>query len=306
MSTAIAMAGPAWSEAAPVYDVEAFEMAADQGHELPLPPPPSPEHSFVPEHGSQSSNRTVSTATMGIQQRVRRMEQQITNIQNSDTPMMVESLQNQVKVLRGQVEELTHQLQQTQSRQKNMYADLDKRLTEVMASSRAAVIADADSDMKTVEGKRVVDKKPLPNPVKHAKKKHANQPDVAEEQKIYQKAYDLIKARKYSEAVDALKGMLKKYPTGQFASNAHYWLGELYGLMGQNEKALDEFTTVLKEFPNSPRVSDAQLKIGLLLAAQSQWAAAKKAFRNVINKYPGTASSRLASEQLKQISKAGH
>lgn len=306
ITSAILVSSPVWAEAAPVYDVEAFEVAADHTRELPLPPPPSPENSFVPEQSSHSSNRTVSTANMGIQQRVQRVEQQVANMQNSDTPMMVESLQNQIKVLRGQVEELTHQLEQVQTQQKSMYADVDKRLTEVLATSKAAVIADSDSEMKTVEGNRVIAKKPEPEKKTSTAARKSVQPDVAEEQKIYQTAYDLIKARKYSDAVDALQGMLKKYPSGQFASNAHYWLGELYGLMGQNEKALDEFAVVLKEFPNSPRVSDAQLKIGLILAAQSQWASAKKAFRTVINKYPGTASSRLASEQLKQIKSAGH
>ena len=61
---------------------------------------------------------------------------------------------------------------------------------------------------------------------------------MAEEQQIYQTAYNLIKAKKYNEAVTALQKMLQKYPSGQFASNAHYWLGELYGLMGKNDQAL--------------------------------------------------------------------
>ena len=139
-----------------------------------------------------------------------------------------------------------------------------------------------------------------------AAKSTDNQPNVAEEQQIYQTAYSLIKAKKYNDAVDALQKMLKKYPSGQFASNAHYWLGELYGLMGKNDQALAEFGTVVKTYPDSPRVSDAQLKLGLIYASQTKWSDAKTAFKRVINHYPGTASSRLASEQLKQIKQAGH
>ena len=116
----------------------------------------------------------------------------------------------------------------------------------------------------------------------------------------------MIKAKKYNEAVSALQNMLKKYPSGQFASNAHYWLGELYGLVGKHDQALTEFETVVTKFPDSPRVSDAQLKIGLIYATQSKWSDAKSSFKKVINRYPGTASARLASEQLKQIKQAGH
>jgi tol-pal system protein YbgF len=100
--------------------------------------------------------------------------------------------------------------------------------------------------------------------------------------------------------------MLKKYPSGQFASNAHYWLGELYGLMGKNDNALSEFDTVLNTYPDSPRISDAQLKVGLIYASQSNWSGAKSAFKKVINRYPGTASARLAAEHLKQIKQAGN
>ena len=134
----------------------------------------------------------------------------------------------------------------------------------------------------------------------------ADQPNVAEEQQIYQTAYDLIKAKKYNEAVKTLQGMLQKYPSGQFASNAHYWLGELYGLMGKNDQALTEFSSVVQNYPQSPRVSDAQLKVGLIYATQMKWPDAKSAFKKVINHYPGTTSSRLAAEQLKQIKQAGH
>lgn len=133
-----------------------------------------------------------------------------------------------------------------------------------------------------------------------------SEPNVAEEQQIYQTAYNMIKQKKYNEAARALQKMLQKYPSGQFAANAHYWLGELYGLMAKNDQALTEFTAVVKTFPDSPRVSDAQLKLGLIYASQFKWPEAKTSFKKIINRYPGTASARLAAEQLKQIKQAGH
>lgn len=137
-------------------------------------------------------------------------------------------------------------------------------------------------------------------------KSNDQQPNVAEEQQIYQTAYDLIKAKKYNEAINALQKMLQKYPSGQFAANAHYWLGELYGLLGKNDQSAVEFGAVVKNYPDSPKVADAQLKLGLIYAAQFKWSDAKLSFKKVINHYPGTASARLAAEQLKQIKEAGH
>src|SRR5690606_20544436 len=114
------------------------------------------------------------------------------------------------------------------------------------------------------------------------------------------------KAKKYNDAVTVLQEMLQKYPSGQFASNAHYWLGELFGLLNKNDQALTEFGTVVKSYPSSPRVSDAQLKVGLIYASQLKWKDAKLALKSVVNHYPGTSSAKLATEQLSQIKQAGH
>ncbi len=250
---------------------------------------------------------SVSTANMSPDQRMRRLEQQLSNLQNSQSAAHVESLQNEVQTLRGQIETLNHQIDKMQTQQKAAAAAPAVDQSKTLADSTPAAAADTEALPTVVpvskKSKKSLATKALPGTGLDATK---DQPNVAEEQKIYQTAYDYIKAKKYTEAVTALQEMLKKYPSGQFASNAHYWLGELYGLMGKNDNALEEFTTVISKFPGSPRVSDAQLKVGLILAAQSKWPDAKKAFKTVINTYPGTASSRLASEQLKQIKTAGH
>jgi tol-pal system protein YbgF len=336
------VATPVFSESAPVYDVDAMPQQMDGSDanqpDYPLPPPPGQENAFVPVPSSNpapvSNNleqRRVNAAPLSTEQRLRKMEQQIANMQGSESSAQVEALQNQVQSLRGQVEELTHQLKQMQTQQKSMYSDLDKRLNskktsksevnsqekspektseETDFSDEAGVIPSAPkSSRKTAQTKS--DAKPSNAKASDeadasTPKSEEEQPNVAEEQQIYQTAYNLIKEKKYSEAVDALQSMLKKYPSGQFASNAHYWLGELYGLMGKNDQALSEFSTVVKSYPSSPRVADAQLKIGLIYATQSKWSDAKAAFKKVINRYPGSASSRLATEQLKQIKQAGH
>ena len=333
---------PAFAESAPVYDVDSgFDNApADQGQQQDLlPPPPGQEGAYVPSSQQQDLQPMPMSAPttaqrppqihLSMEQRVQRMEQQIDNMQTGDSSERLNSLQNQVQSLRGQLEQLNHQLQQMQNQQKSMYSDLDKRLVQTQQTasrkkSNTSAIAANSSDSPTIEAspeatkpntkllshkktKTPLAEKPTePLKVASIAKSTSSQPDVAEEQEIYQTAYNMIKAKKYNEAVNTLKGMLQKYPSGQFASNAHYWLGELYGLMNKNDQALDEFGTVVKTFPNSPRVSDAQLKVGLILAMQSKWVDAKAAFKKVMSRYPGTASARLAGENLKQIKQAGH
>ncbi len=270
------------------------------------------EQQVASDQTAKSAGMSVSTENLTPEQRMRRLEQQLSNMQNNNgNPAQVEALQAEVQSLRGQVEQLNHQLEKVQAADKAPAAKTAKPATEVASAAGADVDPEVSPDDQPVPAKKKSSKAKASadsttQTTAGAADVTKGQPDVAEEQKAYQAAYDLIKAKKYPEAVSTLQGMLKKYPSGQFASNAHYWLGELYGLMGKHDEALNEFSTVIEKFPGSPRVSDAQLKVGLILAAQSKWADAKKAFNRIINTYPGTASSRLASEQLKQIKLAGH
>lgn len=347
MAALFGAATPSWSESAPVFDVDTFESGPEQSdQDLPMPPEmgdesvaagqhqavgvgSEPDDSTVAAESSpkpmmgpqsvgvvqrneppapmQGSGVSVSTENMSPEQRMHRLEQQLTNLQNSQGVAQVESLQTEVQSLRGQLETLTHELDKMRTDEKARLASGGTPAAGVGVDKPEA----SKPAKSVVIGKKSGSKKPHVSETDElsggaAADVKKNQPNVAEEQQIYQTAYDLIKAKKYNDAVTALQGMLKKYPTGQFASNAHYWLGELYGLMSKHENALDEFRTVISKFPDSPRVSDAELKVGLILAAQSKWSDAKKAFKKVINTYPGTAPARLASEQLKQIKLAGH
>lgn len=281
--------------------------------------------------------------SMSLEQRMSRAEQQINNMQGKDVSDKIDTLQAEIQSLRGQVDQLTHQLQQAQTQQHKMYSDLDQRINSSQKGSNkklAAITPDDTIAPSTVNNQDTATPPASPViPVKTksnaktaqlnkktkvvtetktttasasttaatpAPKSDAQQPNVAEEQQIYQTAYDLIKAKKYNEAINALQKMLQKYPSGQFAANAHYWLGELYGLLGKNGQSASEFNAVVQTYPDSPKVSDAQLKLGLIFAAEFKWIEAKSAFKQVINHYPGTASARLAAEQLKQIKEAGH
>jgi tol-pal system protein YbgF len=342
----LGIAMPVFAESAPVYDADAmpqqFDNSPDQAQQdMPPPPPAAPgqESAFVPvqpgaQSGAQSGapNLQVSPAasaspasSMGVEQRIKRLEQQV---ESANSTARIDALQSQVQSLQGQVEQLTRQLQVAQSQQKTMYADLDKRLGQSASKGADASLSGADdvtaattpvakSARKTAlkqVAKVGTDEKAASETgtvgavaSKSSESKNSDdQPNVAEEQQIYQTAYNLIKSKKYNDAVVALQNMLQKYPSGQFASNAHYWLGELYGLMGKNDQSLTEFGLVVKNYPDSPRVSDAQLKIGLIFASQSKWSDAKLSFKKVVSHYPGTASARLASEQMKQIKQAGH
>lgn len=348
-------AKPVLAESAPVYDADSlppFDQGSDsRGSDVP-PPPPAPlasndqDSGFVPMQGDAESfpaeePRRVtrsqpvvsnSPASSPSAERIRRLEQQVANLQSSEKNVKIETLQNQIQALRSEIDTLNHQLQQmqkqkNQSQNQNQSTVVTKNTDSIgdndtpakedelqnkdnktnrTTSPKKTQLVKNDVTKKTSTTEESDDSKKPTEQTLEAKAPSNTQPNVQEEQEIYQTAYNLIKSKKYTDAITSLKDMLKKYPSGQFASNAHYWLGELYGLSGKSDQALTEFSTVVRDYSESPRVAEAQLKVGLIFASQSKWPDAKTALKKVVNHYPGTTSARLASEQLKQIKDAGH
>jgi tol-pal system protein YbgF len=285
----------------------------------PLIAPDQPAIASAPPQ-APAVQQQQAMQSLPMDQRVARLEQQLNNATHGDSAAKVDEMQSQMQALRGQIDELNHQIQTLQTQQKTLYTELDKRISQKGAStsvvpSPSSDEASAETDSNTPAGTikpKVKSKTKTAKAAETTKSAEAAtttasaQPNTAEEQEIYQTAYSQIKAKKYSEAAATLQNMLQKYPSGQFAANAHYWLGELYGLMNKNDQAITEFDMVVKNYPDSPKIADAQLKLGLLYAAQFKWPDAKTSFKKVIANYPGTSSARLASEQLKQIKQTGH
>lgn len=307
---------------APVYDVDTLSTASGGSENAVIQPEGGASGSkAAPVVPLISSSSASTSSSLSADQRISRLEQQLASAQSSEDSHRVSSLQTEVQGLRAQVEELTHRLQEVSTQQQTQRQDAaEKRqlskVTEPTMSHMPRVNDDEGQPVeKSTANKSATEKKGPASKALASKKSPTSekaasvpveQPNSAEEQAVYQTAYNLIKAKKYNEAIATLQKMLSKYPSGQFAANAHYWLGELYSLTGENGKAAAEFSTVVKQYPSNPRVADAELKLGLISATELKWADAKLAFTKVMHKYPGSSSARLAMEQLKQLKQAGH
>lgn len=205
----------------------------------------------------------------------------------------IDVLEKEMRELRGIIEVQQHVISQLQDSQRTMYRDLDSRLTQVKSHLQTPDTV-AGSDTTVEKG----DAKPGDQ---------ANlELDHTQEQKIYALAYNLIKAKKYTQATAALKAYLSEFPQGHYAVNAHYWVGELSLLSGKKRQATHEFNMVVKNYPDSSKVPDAMLKLGYIYAEEGQWHAAKSQFDSIMHKYPNSSSSRLADQRLRQLKAQGH
>jgi len=72
----------------------------------------------------------------------------------------------------------------------------------------------------------------------------------------------LLKERDINAAAQAFKQHVIDYPASPYTANAHYWLGEIYLLQGQDEMARQAFTLVVEQHPKHSKAMDATFKLG--------------------------------------------
>ncbi len=102
----------------------------------------------------------------------------------------------------------------------------------------------------------------------------------------YEDALDLVKKKKYDDALEALAGYLVRYPGDANADNAMYWRGECYYAKGDYVRAAEQFEGVVARFPHGNKVPDALLKLGLSQRAMGDRDKARETFDRLRKSYP--------------------
>jgi len=166
-------------------------------------------------------------------------------------------LQEEVRQLRGLVEELSYELQRVKQRQMDDYLDLDRRLSAQQSGRAPADLAvHADTDL-SVDSSAQNDATVT---VDSSSDVAINAEEIA--QSYAQASNLLLRQRDINAAALAFKQHVVDYPNSPYTANAYYWLGEIYLLQGQDEMARQAFTTVVEQYPTHGKALDGTFKLG--------------------------------------------
>ncbi len=206
----------------------------------------------------------------------------------------LEQLQLEVQQLRGVVEEQGQIIDELKGRQNNIYTDLDQRLQALTGGTQAA-----EPPMPAVAPAKRSPVAPPP-PAADRAAAEAAEPVLSEKQ-LYQEAYETLRNGHNTQAISAFKALLEQFPSGEYADNAQYWLGEAYKVNQDADAARAAFGKVVELYPNSPKVPDALLKLGYIELDQNNPAKARDYLTRVKVNYPGTTAAHLAAKKLMQL-----
>lgn len=273
-----------------------------------------------------------STAKPSLEERMDHVEKLLENKVTIDTLNEIESLKNEVQVLHGKVDEQQHALEELSKKQEKLFLDLEQKINQSAKSSgQAAVPATGKYSSPataysgpTATVKTSVDKNSSgvgsgisgssnvvnsPSPSVPPTQGALPASSAVSEQEMYNAAYKLVETKNYKDATIALQNFLWKYPDGQLAVNANYWLGEIYLSdwhkdkvnKANLDKAVGYFKTVTIKYPKHHKAADSMLKLGIIESEQGNWPAAKDYFTQLKQKYPGSSRAHMADARLKKI-----
>lgn len=258
----------------------------------------------APVYDAAGAGNSGSTSGSSLEARLSRLENQTM----LDLMERMDRLQVEVQRMLGELEEQAHNMESLNKRQRDIYLDIDQRLRKMEQGNVAApsmgafVPAPATAATSTTNApSSSAPGTASPGAVSSQAVAPSVTADSQQERLSYEKAFGLLKDRRYGQAVEAFKVFLKSYPNGLYAGNAQYWLGEANYVQRNFKLALDDFGKVVKNYVTSPKRADAMLKMGYTYQELGQLDEARLSLSNVSKNYPNSTAANLAQKRLQDI-----
>ncbi|MDP2433718.1 MAG: tol-pal system protein YbgF [Pseudomonadota bacterium] len=209
------------------------------------------------------------------QERIARLEAQMQNKGMIDLLNQISALKSEVARLRGFQEEQAYQMDVAEKRVKDLFMDLDTRLTQVRELASRPLPAQTDA----VRLQTAQTLASIPASVPRAV-------DPEAESRAYSAAHALVKGGKYMEAVQAMRAFQVEYPGGSLAPNAVYWMGFSQVNLGDFPAAATAYQKLIDEYPNSSKAPDAMLSLARARIQSNELAQARTTLEQLMAKYP--------------------
>lgn len=239
--------------------------------------------------------------------RLTALEQQLSAMRSGNLDLLnqVGELKTEVQSLRAQIEELQQQLEQQKQSGRTQYLDLDGRLNRLENGAPQPVAPTPTMSTPVATPAPPVTAAATPPTVQDSPSRVYGDASTlgktVDERSAYNSAFDSLKAGRYAESARMFQAFLDVHPSGAYAPNAMYWLGESYYVTQNYALAQDQFQGLLDRYPTHDKAAGALLKVGLCQYGLRQLDAAEATLAKVLARYPGSEAARTADDRLRAI-----
>jgi tol-pal system protein YbgF len=226
--------------------------------------------------------------------RLARIERVMANQSLLDLANQNEALRSDLRGMHNDIDQLTNTLEAGRKQQRDLYADLDRRMKAVESRGAAGAAAGAGAGAAAAGSSDA------------SGGAADSSAQGGDDKAAYQAAFGLLKDSQYDRAIAAFGKFLITYPSSQLADNAQYWLGEAYYVNKSYPEAQVAFQRVVDKYPQSRKRPDALLKIGFCQYELKQWDPAKGTLSQVVSQFGDTPAGHLAQQRLDKMATEQH
>lgn len=229
----------------------------------------------------QNAINDLSRVQKSLEKRVQSLEALINGKGLLDMQNQLELVRQDVAQLKGDLEVVTHQLEEMRNKQNALYTDLDTRLRKLETSgvsnaAQGATSADASGDGKSSEA-------------------------TQQESKAFSDAEALSQAGKYKEAFNAYDAFLKTYSGSKWVPDALYGMGYSQFGLKNYKSAISTQQKFLENYASHPLAANAMMNLANSQIQLGQIPEAKKTLKNLIATYPTAEVTPSAQKRLKVL-----
>jgi len=258
----------------------------------------------------------LKTQQQAVDSRINKVEEALKSQALLDLFTQIEALKTEVNKLRGQIEVLNNSVENTTKRQRDMYLDLDTRITRMeqqgsavgvapgapvapaQAAGGAAPAAAAPAAATPAAAAVAVTAAQAGPSAASAATAGTAPGDPAAEARTYEAAQAQRRLGNYQGAIVAFQNFIKQYPKSNLAPRAQYWIGDSYFNLRDFKLAIANQQTLIKSYPDSSTVPDAMLNVASSQIEMGESIAGKKSLEEIVSKFPISDAADKAKRRL--------
>lgn len=243
-----------------------------------------------------------SNGSVGVPFQLARVDEPVRLAQVDDSTYRIGQLEERIRLLNGQLEEMNFMMLQMQEQIRQMQQDNEFRFQELEGGggNRTQVTPGSQSnqDQASVDttgqqqnssgslGTITFDQNGEMVDDNAGTQDQTTALQISEPEQLYQVAYEFVLSGDYPQAESAFGTYIARYPNGPQIADAYFWLGESQYSLGAYHDAAKTLLTAHKQYPGAAKAPEMLLKLGMSLAALDNRDTACATYREVLTRYP--------------------
>jgi len=229
------------------------------------------------------------TRSVSSEDRLEVLEKQLetANRMRAEFQFQITNMQNEIRELRGIIEEQTYQIEQITSRQREIYKQMDQ--ARLPATDSTTTPTNPASQ---------------PNSNDVASQTTNTQPSNLSEEEIravYDGIFPLVRSKRFDEAIVSYQEFIANYPDSNYVANSRYWLAQIFSVQNRVDEAEREYLLVAQQYPDSSKAAEAWLKLGQLYENQNENNKAIQAYQQLLDSYADSNAAKFATSRLQAL-----